>query len=133
MTNIFETATREKFRFASNKGMINVEALWDMPLTSRSGFDLDNVAKAVNAELKANTEESFVTTTTNPAKATLELKLEIVKHIIAAKQAENEAVKTAAAKRAEKQKLLEILEKKKDASLENLTEEQIAARLAALS
>jgi hypothetical protein len=127
--NIFEQASRQKARFASIKGEITTEQLWDLPLQSKSGFDLDTVAKNVNAELKGVTEESFVATTSNPAKATLELKLEIVKHVIAVRLAENEAQRSAAAKAAEKQRLLDILAKKEDQALEGLTPEQIRERI----
>ena len=80
---IFEKATREKFRYPSAKGLLTTEQLWELPLTAKSGFSLDDVAKAVNAELKAVDTESFVATEANPAKATLETKLEVVKHVIA--------------------------------------------------
>lgn len=95
--NIFEKATREKFRYPSAKGQLTTEQLWELPLTAKSGFSLDEVAKAVNAELKAVDTESFVATETNPAKATLETKLEIVKHVIAVRIADDRAAKAAAA------------------------------------
>jgi len=53
--NLFEIATRNKFRFASVKGELNVEQLWELKLTERNSFDLDNVARAVADELKAIT------------------------------------------------------------------------------
>ena len=83
--NIFEQATRRAIRFESAKGDLSVEQLWDLPLQSRNQFDLDTVAKTVNRQLNAVTEESFVSVRENPAKETLSLKLEIVKHIISVK------------------------------------------------
>jgi hypothetical protein len=83
--NLFQLASRQKFRFQSIKGELTTEQLWDLPLTARGGFNLDEVAKQVAAELKAAGEESFVKKNSNPAKAKLEAKLEIVKHLIAAK------------------------------------------------
>ncbi|GAB7037135.1 MULTISPECIES: hypothetical protein [Catenuloplanes] len=127
--NIFEKATREKFRYPSAKGQLTTEQLWELPLTAKSGFSLDEVAKAVNAELKAVDTESFVATETNPAKATLETKLEIVKHVIAVRIADDRAAKAAAANKLEKEKLLEILGRKQDAALENLTEAELLARI----
>ncbi|BCY08634.1 hypothetical protein [Actinoplanes sp. L3-i22] len=126
---IFETATREKFRYPSTKGLLTTEQLWELPLTAKSGFSLDDVAKAVNAELKAVTTESFVATETNPAKATLETKLEVVKHVIAVRIAEDQAAKAAAAKKLEKEKLVAVLGRKQDAVLENLTEAELLARI----
>lgn len=126
---IFEKATREKFRYPSTKGLLTTEQLWELPLTAKSGFSLDDVAKTVNAELKAIDTESFVATETNPAKATLETKLEVVKHVIAIRLAEDQAANAAAAKKLEKEKLLAVLGRKQDAVLENLTEAELLARI----
>lgn len=126
---IFEKATREKFRYPSTKGLLSTEQLWELPLTAKSGFSLDDVAKAVNAELKAIDTESFVATETNPAKATLETKLAVVKHVIAIRIAEDQAAKAAAAKKLEKEKLIAVLGRKQDAVLENLTEAELLARI----
>lgn len=131
--NPFEQAARQKLRFPTLRGEQSVEVLWDMPLSSKSGFDLDSVAKAVNSELKQQAEESFVHTSTNPRKATLELQLELVKYIITSKQAELAAREAATANHAKRQKLLSILSQKEDAALENLTPEELKAQIQALS
>ena len=81
------------------------------------------------AELKAVGTESFVATEGNPAKATLEIKLAVVKHVIAIRLAEDQAAKAAAAKKLEKEKLLAVLGRKQDAVLENLTEAELLARI----
>ena len=127
--NIFEQASVQKLRFSTNKGDLTTEQLWDLPLTSKSGFDLDTVAKSVNGELRGVAEESFVATSTNPAKPSLELKMAILKHIIAARLAKNEELKVASQKAAERNKLLEILGQKEDQALAALTPEEIRKRL----
>ena len=132
MDNLFLQATREKFRFASNKGDLSVEQLWDLPLTSRTGFDLDTVAKAVNADLKASNEESFVNVNNNPAVSRLQAKLEVVKAIIEVKLAQAEATKKRAEKAAERQRLMEVLHSKKDQELQGLSVEEIERRLSLL-
>lgn len=132
MDNLFLQATREKFRFESSKGDLSVEQLWDLPLTSRTGFDLDTVAKAVNADLKASNEESFVNVNNNPAVSRLQAKLEVVKAIIEVKLAQAEAAKKRAEKAAERQRLMEVLHSKKDQELQGLSVEEIERRLAQL-
>lgn len=127
--NIFEQASKLKLRFQSNRGDLSTEDLWDLPLTSKQGFDLDTVAKTVNSTLKTVTEESFVKVTNNPAQAICELRLEIVKHVIAVKLAANEEARLKAAKAAEREKLLGALADHQDAALKALTPEQIQARL----
>ena len=132
MSNIFEQATRQALRFPSVRGELNTEQLWDLALTSRNGFDLDSVAKEVNQRLKAISEESFVIKTSNPEKSDLELKLEVLKHIIAVKQAEADARRNAADRAAERQKLYDILAEKQDSALKELSVEDIQKRLAEL-
>lgn len=130
--NLFEIATREKFRFASIKGELSVEQLWDVSLTSKTGFDLDTIARTVNQELKETDTESFVQTTVSPKRELLQQKLDVVKHIIAHKVDKCIALQRAAEKAAEKQKLLQILESKQNAQLQELTIEEIQSRLQTL-
>lgn len=126
--DLFEIASREKYRFGSIKGDLTVEMLWDLPLTSRSGADLDSVAKGVNAVLKESAEESFVKveTATNTRYNNM---LEIVKYIIGVKLKERQDTEDMLAKKAEREKLLGILERKQNASLEELSVEELQAKL----
>lgn len=136
--NIFEVASRRKFRFPSVVGELTTEQLWDLPLTqtTRSAgsyrHDLDSVAKAVNAELKSVSDESFVATRPNPRKGELEMMLDVVKHVIAVKM--DDAARAAdAAERADKRrKLIEALTNKQDDAIKNLSEDEIRAKLAEL-
>ena len=131
--NIFEQATRRAIRFESAKGDLSVEQLWDLPLQSRNQFDLDTIAKTVNRQLNAVTEESFVSVRENPAKETLSLKLELVKHIISVKLQEAEEARNRANKASEKEKLLRLLDEKQNEALRALTPEEIQERLKALT
>ena len=131
--NIFEQATRRAIRFESTKGDLSVEQLWDLPLQSRNQFDLDTVAKTVNRQLNDVTEESFVSVRENPAKETLSLKLELVKHIISVKLQEAEEARNRANKASEKEKLLRLLDEKQNEALRALTPEEIQERLKALT
>ncbi|MNQ55358.1 hypothetical protein D3C85_694510 [compost metagenome] len=130
--NLFELASRQKIRFASSKGDLTVEQLWDLPLSSKVGFDLDSVAREVNSKLKAAGEESFVETRVNLAKARLELAMELVKHIIGVRLAEREANLKSMENKAERARLTEILHSKKDDELKGLSVEELEARIANL-
>jgi hypothetical protein len=129
---MFEKAARTKLRFPSTRGELSAEQLWDLPLTSRSGFDLDTIAREINQNLKASTEDSFVTVRVNPMKDRFELSLDILKHIIQVKLDEIAEAAKISARRAEKSRLVEILDQKKDQALLNLTPEEIQQRIAAL-
>lgn len=129
---LFEKATRQKFRFASVRGQLTVEQLWDLPLMSKVNFDLDSVAIAVNSELKQVAEESFVTTKPNHVKTQLEESLELVKYIINVKLEEAAKATKEASIRVERERLMAILNQKENAAIESLSVEEIQARLAAL-
>lgn len=105
--DLFFRATKGKFRFPSKVGELTTEQLWDLPLTStKAGADLDTVAKTINAEIRSASEESFVGPTRNPKRAILEIKLEVVKAVIAAKIDDARDAEKRAAK-ASRRKLLE--------------------------
>ncbi len=130
--NMFEYATRNKIRFSSLRGELSVEQLWDVPLRSKDGFDLDAVAKSANKSLKALTEESFVSTERTPAHERAETTLELVKHVIGVRLAEEAAAKRRADNRVEREKLLRILAEKQEGKLSELTEKEIQKRINAL-
>lgn len=128
--NIFELASRSALRFPSSRGPLTTEQLWGIPLKSKSGFDLDHVARSAYAEVQALDSTSFVDAEVSPAKADAELRMEIVKHVIASKQAAAKEAADASARRAEREKLLNILQNKKDEQLASLSIEELEARIA---
>lgn len=132
MQNIFEYTTRNKLRFASVRGELSIEQLWDVQLRSKDGFDLNTIAKTANKALKEVVEESFVESTSTPERTRRELTLEVIKHVIVVKVSEEESAKTRVAKRQEKEKLLSILAEKQAGVLSTLSAEELQKRIAAL-
>jgi hypothetical protein len=130
--NLFEYATRNKLRFASAKGELNVEQLWDVPLRSNDSFNLDAIAKSANKAFKDATEESFVSTAKTPAHVRLEMALETVKRVIEVKLADEADAKRRAENKKEKEKLLQILAEKQDGKLSELSERELKKRIAEL-
>jgi hypothetical protein len=130
--NIFEIASRAKLRFTSTRGLLTVEQLWDLPLLTQDGFCLDAVAREANKNLKSLTEESFVATERTPAHDKAEVTLEVVKHIIAVKIAEEAANKKRAENRVKKARLLEILAEKEDGKMSELSVKELQKQIAAL-
>lgn len=126
MEKKFESAIRNKYRFPY-KGMISVEDLWDLSVTQ-----LDGIFKTLNAEVKKEQEESLLTTK-SAADTELETKISIIRYIVATKQAEAEKAKKAKENKAEAQKILDIIGRKQDAALENMSIEELQARLTAMS
>jgi hypothetical protein len=132
MSNIFELATRKAYRFNSDKNELTTEQLWSLPLLAKNKFDLNTIAIGIHKELKAITEESFVSVKPTPGKADLENKLEIVKHIISVKQEEQVAARNAAEKAAKREKLVQALANVEDKDLQNMGADEIRAKLAEL-
>lgn len=108
--NVFEIATKEKYRFPY-KGQISVEDLWDL-----TPAQLDIVFRTLNGEKKSTEEESLLGQKT-AAETKLLNKIEIVKHIFSAKQAEAEARKQQAANAEKKRRIMELIASKEDAAL----------------
>lgn len=133
--NIFETAARKKYRYPSAKGELTTEQLWDLPLVVNSPtrdvkVDLDTIARGVNAELRSVAEESFIPTKPDPRQGDLEVKLEILKHIIGVKMKEADDRKAAAERAAKRTKLLEALASKEDQALASMSKDDIMKQLA---
>jgi hypothetical protein len=126
--NIFEIAARKKVRFQSS-GNYTVEDLWDLPLKSNSRTSLDGIAIGLNKEIKALGEESFVDE--KPlGNEILQLKFDIVKHVIAVKQAENAVRAKSEQAREAKQKILGLIAQKQDQELANKSVEELQKLLA---
>lgn len=120
--NIFEIASRQKFRFPY-KGMITTEDLWDLNLNQ-----LDSIYKTLNAGVKIAQEESLLSPD-NVIDAELHAKIEIVKHIFNVKRTEAEDRRIAAENAEKKQKILEIVAKKREEHLESMSEDDLLKML----
>ena len=123
--NLFEIATRDNYQFPF-RGMINVIDLWTLSVQN-----LDNVFKTLNAETKKSEEESLLSAKTKENEE-LSNKIEIVKHIVGVKLAEQAAREDAKKKKEMKQRLLEIKAKREDAALENMSDADLDKMLAEL-
>lgn len=131
---MFEQASRRKLRFAIPGGQITVEDLWDLPLTSRSGRgNLDDLARGLHRQLKqTNDDVSFVEPVENSKNEDLNLRFELVKHVIAVRVAERRAAAEREERTAKKQQLLEVLSRKENAELEGKSVDELRSMINAL-
>lgn len=125
MEQLFINASRLKLRF-NYKGSQSVDDLWDLPLTA-----LDSIFKDLNKKVKAQAEESLLNTRSKEDELT-EMAIEIIKFVVATKQAENKAKVDAQERKQKIQRLLEIKDKKQNESLESMSMEDIDKTIAAL-
>lgn len=131
--NIFETASRQKLRFETSKGLLSLEDLWDLPLTSATGkVCLDGIALDLHQQLKSTSDVvSFVdeTAATNPV---LQLRFDLVKHVIDQRKKENADAAAAKTRAETKQKLLAALSKKQENAIDAMSEEDLLKKLSEL-
>jgi len=134
MPNIFEIAARKQFRYRAATGLLTTEQLFSLPLTSTTGkANLNDIAVAIDDERETLGRKSFVeTAATNPARAELDIKLEVVKYVIASKQDEAATARVAAEKRAQRDKLLDAIEAADRRELGSKSADELRAELANL-
>ena len=120
--NIFEMATRNKFRFPY-KGLISVEDLWDL-----GQVQLDSIYKNLNKEIKQIQEESLLSAK-NSEDAELQAKIDIVKYIFTVKQQEAIQRSIDAENADKKRRIMEILAQKQDDSLMGKSEDELRKML----
>lgn len=130
--NIFELASRKKFRFDTSKGQVTAEDLWDLPLTSTTNRpNLDDIAKDLYKQMKEDKEVSFVKSDAAVSADfnTVKAKFDVVKHIIDVKLAEAETAKKAKETKAKNQRILELIAQKDDEALASKSREELLAML----
>ena len=120
--NLFEIATRNRYRF-TYKGVMTVEDLWDLNVEA-----LDAIFKA----LKTADEDSLLAVK-SAEDTELANKIELVKYIVSVKLAESEARVNAAEKKAQRDKIMKIVAKKKDKELEDMDVDQLMKKLEELN
>lgn len=122
---MFDKATRMKLRFESNKGLLSVEQVWDLSLNA-----LNEMAKGLSRQVKAaeTDEEDFIGTKSN-VDSELQLRFDVVKHIIGVKLKERDDSREAAERKANNQVILELIQRKKQQELESKSVEELEALL----
>ena len=115
---MFEKAAQLKLRF-DFRGLCSVEDLWDLTVG-----DLDTIYKRLKAQSRQASEDSLLTIKTSEGEV-VNLKVEIVKHVVEVKLKEYEERLSAANRRAKKQTLLEVLEHKQTEEIAALPTEEI--------
>ena len=120
--NLFEIATRNRYRF-NYKGVMSVEDLWSLRVE-----DLDAIFKMLNRQKKTADEDSLLATK-SAEDQDLANKIDIVRYIVSVKLAEAAERVSAAEKKAQRDKIMEIVAKKKDKALEDMGIEDLMKKL----
>ena len=115
---IFEYAAKHKLRFPY-RGSITTEDLYDL-----SPADLDRIYKTLAREAKKNEEESLLADKKDED-VDLNVKIDIIKHIVTEKLAAIERAKKAAATKMQAEKIRAIIAEKQDAALKEMSPEEL--------
>jgi signal recognition particle GTPase len=116
--SIYKQALRKHIRFEF-KGLRSTEELWELKLE-----DLDGLFQQLNSQRKSRLEESLLSDKSTEM-TELDLKIEIIKDIVATLLKEKADRQEAAAKAAQKKKILEAIARKNDSALEDMTVEEL--------
>jgi len=118
---MFEKAAKLKLRFDTTSGPLSVEDIWDLPLTSTKGkANLDDIARGLHKQLKSGDDVSFVVPT-RKSDETIQLKFDLVKHVIDARLAENQAALLEKERADKKQRIMGIIAAKQDETLQGMS------------
>ena len=124
--NLFEIATRNRYRF-NYKGVMTVEDLWSLRVE-----DLDAIFKMLNRQKKTADEDSLLATK-SAEDQDLANKIDIVRYIVSVKLAEAAERVSAAEKKAQRDKIMEIVAKQQDKALEDMGIEDLMKKLEELN
>lgn len=128
-----QRALVEKWRFETKRGSLSLEEVYALPLKGNNGVNLDEVAKAIYAQIpKDDAVISFVDDVKSTHVTIAEAQLEIVKDRISQLQSAARAHQEEVARAQEVAVYRNLLAKKQQEALENLSADELRARLDAL-
>jgi len=122
--NIFEQAAKLKIRF-NFRGVISIEDLYDLSLE-----ELNILYMQINKKLKEQTDEGLLREArSNKYTESLQLQLDLLKHIFDEKEAAMQAIKAEKLRKDKKARIMEIISNKQDQELLNKPTEELMKML----
>lgn len=119
----FKSASQQKLRFQTNKGLLSVEQLWDLSLE-----DLDALAVSLETEHKESGKKSFLVKTSAKNKIA-KLRFDVVLDVLNTKVEEMQAVQEAAEIKEHNKKIIALIAEKQDEALKGKSIKQLEAML----
>ncbi len=119
MTSIWIECLKNKYRFEF-KGLLNVEDLFDLKLK-----DLDLIYRKLKRDEQELQGDSLLDASDDPAKMEISTKIDIVKAVFAIKKEEMDRAQKALENKAQKAKILAIIEDKQDQELSQKSIEEL--------
>ena len=121
----FKTASKLGLRFATTKGNLSTEQLWSLTQT-----DLTAAIKNAKKLIKKSEDDdlNFLDQDVEVSSED-QLRFDILKDVYLTKKAENEAARTARDAKEHNQKILQLIEAKKEEGLQSKSIEELEALL----
>ncbi len=120
---MFEKASRIKLRFATARGPLSAEDLWDLPLA-----ELDALATNLDKSIEGKKEKSYLKT--NRVSQKVQLARDILVHIIKTRITEVKAKEDKIVNEQEVAKIEAALSKINEAEFDGLSKEELEGKLA---
>lgn len=118
---MYKEAGKQKLRFSTTKGSLTVEQLWELDLET-----LDTLAVSLEDGYKNSKGKSFLDKKTTKDK-TIKLQFDIVLDVLQSKVEESEALRDAKETKDYNQKIMGLIQAKKEESLKDLSVEELEA------
>lgn len=128
---MYKKAAEQKLRFTTARGILTVEDLFGLSLKSLDAECRAQLKRMKDSGIAGAEELDFLGDDTK-IDPTEQLKFDILKDVFMTKRAEIDSQKKAAEVSLEKQKLMAILKEKQDASLKELSVEELQKKIDAL-
>ena len=124
--DIYKQAALTGLRFTTSKGSLSAEQLYHLTQT-----DLTNAIRNQKKVLKKNDDDDLGFLDTNSkVDAVEQLRFDILKDVYITKKEAAAASRTALERKEQQQKLMGLIQKKKEGALENLSVEELEKMLA---
>lgn len=125
--SIYKQASKEGLRFLTTRGPLTVEQLWDLPLANLTDC-IKSVKKTLSKEGTEDDDLAFLDVNVVVDK-TQQLRFDILKDVYLTRRQDNLALKEAKENKAQREKIMELIEKKKEEGLGNKSIEELQAML----
>lgn len=119
----FKSASQQKLRFQTNKGLLSTEQLWDLSVE-----ELDSLAVSLEIEHKQSGKKSFLVKTSTKDK-TSKLRFDVVLDVLNTKVSEIEAAAEAFEIKEHNRKIIQLISEKQDETLKGKSIKQLEAML----
>lgn len=132
--SIYKKALQSKLRISSKRGMLTVEDLFQLPL-SNGEVNLVDLARGVYDKLGQTSTNvpdflSGIAVKKSKEAEQLQLTFDVLKDVIETRQKEIQEMADTQKRQQEKSMIQELIAKKEHANLENLSVEELKAKLA---